>query len=123
VVLQIARDVEGNTRMLALVSKLSPTDFRQELNELYVKASNIEPPKTKKRLHKSVLGILNNASLAGIDFEKMLILEEYTKTDASHIIERAYSLMDGVVKDKQEIRDLMIQQERKYRGRTSGLSI
>ncbi len=121
-ILRVATDPQGQARMLSISTTLGPGQFREKTSTLYEKAARINAPGTKKNLHEAFLKTLNNARLAGIDFEKLLILEEYTKSEARHVIERAFSLIEAAKEDKEEIRTFITQQERKVRAYSAGIS-
>lgn len=122
-VLKVARDVQGKSRMLAIANKLSPTDFKKKLEEINEKAIRITPPTTKQTLHREVLGLFNTAVLAGIDFEKLSVLEEYNEKDVNRIVKRAFGLIDEVKKKKGEIRKYLSQQKSKIRATNTAFSL
>lgn len=121
-VIRVATDPQGKQRMLSISSRMTPTVFREKLASLYEKASSIKPPASKKTLHKALLKTLNTASLAGIDFESLLFLEEYSYSEARRVVERAFSLINAVKKDEKELRQFISEQKSRYRAMTAELT-
>ena len=53
-------------------------------------------------LHRELLYVMEKTRQAAINFEKLLILDEFDQTTVNKIIDRAYDLMSNV-RNRQEI--------------------
>ncbi|MBI1784847.1 hypothetical protein HYR69_06855, partial [Candidatus Sumerlaeota bacterium] len=90
VLIRMTQGPTGRNQAISLVSATEPTVFRQEINDLAAQVSLENPPATRREIHEATLAMLDTAKNGAGDFEKLLILDQYTPDDAKKIIERAY---------------------------------
>ncbi len=77
--------------LVAIASNSTPNDFRADVDLIYSRALNIEPPANMVRVHESVIEAINEGRIAAVHFEKFIILNEASNTEAERLIDAAYT--------------------------------
>ncbi|MDK2973134.1 MAG: hypothetical protein PWP23_2889 [Candidatus Sumerlaeota bacterium] len=77
--------------MVAISGESTPADFREDVERLYSRGLLITPPPGLQKVHESVIMALNEGRLAAFHFEKLIILNEMTPTEAERLIDAAYT--------------------------------
>lgn len=80
----------GRNQALAIVTASSPVEFHQDIIDLGARVNMMEVPETRRKTHQDALTMLRLAKQAASKFEKMLIMDQYTRDEAREIIETAY---------------------------------
>lgn len=96
VVYQLSKDPgsKAQIRSVSISGAITPQKFREQLDALYSQTAEITPPSTKTQFHKDVLVAINNARLAGIYFEKLIILDEFKSESVKEIVDKAYKFIE-----------------------------
>ncbi|MBN1516442.1 hypothetical protein JXA32_07715 [Candidatus Sumerlaeota bacterium] len=90
----------GQNQYVAIVGRLSPYEFRAKMDELFTRASILAPPAGSGLdiVQDELVIMLTDARRAAMNFEKLMIVEEYDNQTIGSIIDRAYDLMAKVNK-------------------------
>ncbi len=94
---------DGNPQAVILTGEQAPLKFRETIENLYRQALAIEPPKLKKNTHQSVVDLFTMARLSSMNFEKLLILDQYDRKTARDIISTAYDQIAAARQQQQLI--------------------
>lgn len=89
-IMRLLHGENGRSQALAIVSSSGPEEFHQDLIDLGAKVNLMEVPQTRKQTHEQTLTMLRLAKQGASKFEKMLIMDQYTRDEAREIIETAY---------------------------------
>lgn len=81
----------GQPRAMDLSSRLNPNEFKDTINDIYLRAIHLKPPTTQEATHKEVLIAIKNAKVASENFQKLYILDQVSMPDAYDIIDTAYA--------------------------------
>lgn len=93
VLIRLASGPGGRNRSTVLSSASNPTLFRQQITDLSAKVGLLQAPPTRRVIQDATMQMMETAKLAANDFEKLLILDQYTQADAKKIIERGFTQM------------------------------
>lgn len=108
-------DGSGDVRSVAVSGMLTPQKYREQVEELYNQVSEITPPQTKEMFHKDVLVTVNNARLAGIYFEKFIILDEFKKDTVKDLINKAFKFIEDAKTEQDRLQKILTAQAEKSR--------
>lgn len=89
-IMRLLHGANGRNQALSIVSSSSPVEFHQDLIDLGARVSLMEVPQTRKKTHEETVTMLRLAKQGASKFEKMLIMDQYTRDEAREIIETAY---------------------------------
>ncbi|MEQ8822690.1 MAG: hypothetical protein RLY93_20830 [Sumerlaeia bacterium] len=76
---------------VAIASQLTPNEFRAQVELIYSKAAQIEPPAGLETFHEESVRALNLGRIAAIHFEKLIILDVASGREAERLIDVAYA--------------------------------
>lgn len=76
--------------MVAIAGSMNPNEFRDEVELLYSMARQTDVPAGLSRIHADVLEALNKGRLSAIHFEKLVIMNEASRAEATRLIDSAY---------------------------------
>ncbi len=107
ILINMSKGPSGRNQAVSMMSATNPTDFRQSINDLAAQITLITPPPTRHEVHESTLAMLELARAGAGDFEKLLILDQYTPEDAKKIIERAYAQVHAARSRQQHIQAML----------------
>jgi hypothetical protein len=81
----------GQPRAMDLSSRLNPNEFKDKINDIYMRAIHLKPPKSQEAIHTQVLIAIKHAKVASENFQKLYILDQVSMPDAYDIIDTAYA--------------------------------
>ncbi len=90
----------GQPRGVEINSRLNPNEFKDEINNIYMRAIHLKPPRTQEAIHTEVLIAIKHAKVASENFQKLYILDQVNMPDAHDIIDTAYNQ----IKKSQQLR-------------------
>jgi hypothetical protein len=93
VLTQLAIGTSGQTRAVALLHTSSPTELRETIMEIGATVSHMKTPQSRTAIRQKTLGMLDIARTAASNFEKLMIMDQYSPNDARRIIQSAYMQM------------------------------
>lgn len=99
---------EGGSQSVAIAGRIDPFEFRNDMDRLYGKAISLEVPEGMGLIQRELVYILTKSRQAALNFEKLLILDEFGRDTAVNLIERAYNLMDDVNTRQQKLGDRLL---------------
>ncbi|MGF1571688.1 MAG: hypothetical protein ACFCU1_01290 [Sumerlaeia bacterium] len=103
----------GNS--LAIAGQSRPADFRADVEQLYSEAISLVPPSSMLPVHQDVIRALNEGRIAAIRFEKFLILNEASTTEAENLIDTAYANINSSNKVIADLRREFFSNEVEFR--------
>ncbi len=114
---KIAKTYDGSesVKSVAVSGRITPQEYTEKIEELYNQTAEITPPPTKEIFHKDVLVAINNARLAGVYFEKLIILDEFKKDSAKQLIDKAFKFIDDAKKQQDRLQKELTAQAEKSR--------
>lgn len=92
-VIQLAIGPQGKANALTLMQATSPSDLRTAITEIGANVRMLKPPATRVEVHQTAIKMLILAKTSASNFEKMLILDQYSTKQAREIIETAFLQM------------------------------
>lgn len=95
--------VTDQPQVTAIAGEASPNEYRDRIEDLYKRAKAIEPPSYKRLTHQSVLDLFELALRSAQNFEKLVILNQFSKQDAREIIHDAYEQLRRARELQQQI--------------------
>lgn len=81
----------GQPRALELGGRMNPNEFKDAINDIYLRAIHLKPPKTQEAIHTEVLISIKHAKVASENYQKLYILDQVNLPDAYDIIDTAYN--------------------------------
>ncbi|MCE5230781.1 hypothetical protein LLG95_14485 [bacterium] len=94
---------QGRSRAVSLLNAAPPSEMRNQLTQIRASVERMNVPATRQAIHEETLRMLSLAKEAAQNFEKMLILDQYSATDASNIVQTAYMQMLKAKQAEQKI--------------------
>ena len=76
----------------------NPVEFRQKMDELYSKSLITPYPLSLTSQREQFIRVFDLARKASFSFEKFIILDQYDKTTAKSIVDKAYELIKTIQK-------------------------
>lgn len=101
--LRMAIGPQGKARAVSILSACPPAELRNELTQINGRIERMQVPPTRLALHEATLNMFKTAKLGAANFEKCLILDQYSPSDASSIIQSAYLQMLKAKQEQQKI--------------------
>lgn len=101
--LSMAVGPQGKARAVSMLSACPPAELRNEMTQINARVERMLVPPTRQSLHQATLGMFKTAKLGASNFEKLLILDQYSPSDASNIIQTAYLQMLKAKQEQQKI--------------------
>ncbi len=83
----------GKTQALSLMNAQSPSDLRSQINEIGARVRTLPAPPSRLHVRDSAVRMLLLASTAANNFEKLLIMDQYSMQDARDIVQNAFLQM------------------------------
>jgi hypothetical protein len=81
----------------------SPTNLRTAIVEIGARVRQLNPPATRLEMRDAALHMLTLAKTAALNFEKMLIMDQYQPKEAREIIEMAFLQMYQARSEQRDI--------------------
>ncbi len=81
----------GQPKALELGGRMNPNEFKDAVNDLYLRAIHLKPPASQEAIHTEVLIAIKHAKVASENFQKLYILDQVNMPDAYDIIDTAYN--------------------------------
>ncbi|MCC5877804.1 MAG: hypothetical protein JJU11_16410 [Candidatus Sumerlaeia bacterium] len=111
----LALSTESGTRALSFSSAMSPTEFREKSERLYVLAQEIEVPRGMEAIHESAIEAFGNVQLAALGFEKFVILDRMDRRTATEHVTQTYMQINRAVRAIGNIQQTLIVDEQRFR--------
>lgn len=99
----------GQPRAMDLSSRLNPNQFKDKINDIYLRAIHLKPPKSQEAIHTEVLIAIKHAKVASENFQKLYILDQVNMPDAHEIIDTAYAQIKRAQTLRGEVQVKMIE--------------
>ena len=80
----------GQPASIALAGNTSPNVFKDRVNDIYLRAIHLKPPKGLEATHDEVIVCIKYARASAENFQKLYLLDSVSKPDAYDIIDTAY---------------------------------
>jgi hypothetical protein len=119
---KLAQGDHGRGRQINITSVYSPNKYREEVEKIFSRALVMQPPPNQQRTHQEVLAALNDARLAALTFEKMVIFDQVRQDEAEQTIDRAYDYLYSARKRISSLQSRFAAEEELYRQAGSGLA-
>ena len=104
ILLRLLRGPDGQLQAGAvLMNVTNPADLREQIDKLAAKASTLQPPSTREVVQRQTTKMYDLAQSAAASFEKLLILDQFTREEGRKTILTAYLQMEEAKKRQQEI--------------------
>lgn len=81
----------GQPASIALAGSTSPNVFKDRVNDIYLRAIHLKPPKGLEGTHDEVIVCIKYARASAENFQKLYLLDSVSKPDAYDIIDTAYN--------------------------------
>ncbi len=101
--IQLAISPGGSGRATAIVSGLSPTELRREVERLQTLAEAIDSPPTRVDHHTRMLACLRNMQSAARNFEYLSIADQMDERTITATIESAYRFLEASRRQSTEL--------------------
>lgn len=92
-VMQMVIGANGRSQALAIMQSSSPSELRANIAQLGSRVRNMKTPPTRENYRQEALELFSIARVAASNFEKMLILDQYSLPEARDIIQTAFAQM------------------------------
>lgn len=119
---KLAQGDHGRGRKITISSVYSPNKFREEVEKIYSRALIMHPPADQQRTHQEVVSALNEARLAALTFEKMVIFDQVRQEEAEQTIDRAYDYLYSARKKISSLQSRFAAEEELYRQAGPGVA-
>ncbi len=70
---------------------MNPNEFKDAINDIYLRAIHLKPPDSQEAIHTEVLIAIKHAKVASENYQKLYILDQVSMPDAYDIIDTAYN--------------------------------
>ncbi len=101
--LRMAIGPQGKAQAVSILNACPPAELRNELTQISSRVERMQVPPSRRALQVATLNMFKTAKLGASNFEKCLILDQYSPTDASNIIQSAYLHMIKAKQEQQKI--------------------
>lgn len=91
---RLSLNVQGRGQALAVANAMPPTQFKQRIDDIYIRMLAVEVPPTREHIHRQVLQTMVEARSAATEFQKFLIFDELDPRTIRQTIRSAYGHMD-----------------------------
>lgn len=91
--INLATGPQGRAKAVAIMNACSPSDLRTNMNEIGARIRELPAPPTRKLVREGALKMLELAKTSAANFEKLLILDQYSLKESREIIEVAFLQM------------------------------
>ncbi len=81
----------GQPGSISYAGKASPNLFKDRINDIYLRAIHLKPPKSQEGTHQELIVAIKFARSASENFQKLYMLDQVSKPDAYQIIDTAYA--------------------------------
>ena len=106
---------DGGDQYVSISGGLPPHEFREIATEMYHHAGYLEVPEKAKVIHNDFTDMLNDVRLAGVYFEKLIVLNEFETESREKIINRAYDYIERAQKKRSDLHKFFLNRDRKLR--------
>lgn len=93
----------GRAEARAFLSASSPSHLRSAINEIGMRVRDLQPPPSRVEVQRSAMEMLAVAKTSSLNFEKILIMDQYTADEAREIIQAAYHQMRDARNQQQRL--------------------
>ena len=93
VMIRLAIDPTGRAQAVAMLNASSPSDLRSQINDMGARVQAMETPPSRRHIKAAMIEMLAVARNSASNFERLLILDQYSTTDARDFIQKAYLQM------------------------------
>lgn len=101
--INLATGPQGRAKAVAIMNSCSPSDLRTNLNDLGARVRELQAPPTRKLVREGALKMLELAKTSAANFEKLLILDQYSLKESREIIETAFLQMHQARSQQQDL--------------------
>jgi len=102
---------DGRARAVAISNVMLPTQFKQNMDDLYFKALAIVPPASMMGVHKQVIKTVEEGRMAAAEFQQMLIFDEMDVRTVDKTIESAYKHYQTMLRMRTDIVNKLIEDD------------
>lgn len=111
----LALSTNSGTRALAISSAISPAEFRERAERLYVLAQELQVPRGMESLHENAIEAFGNVQLAALGFEKFVILDRMDRRTASEHVTQTYMQINRAIRMIGNIQESLMADEQRFR--------
>ncbi len=101
----------GKGQYITIAGQLKPYEFRAIVSDLLLKAGNLDVPAGAGEIQDAFIEVLSDIHLASADFEKLVILDEFTPAARVDIIRRAFRIMTQANKKRSDLQNAFYRRE------------
>ncbi|MCC6546767.1 hypothetical protein IT570_06315 [Candidatus Sumerlaeota bacterium] len=87
---ELAIAVDGSSRVTSISAQVTPSQFREGVEQLYSRALLLSPPASLEKLNEIFVASIAEGRLAGMYFERLAVLNRMSTDDAKSNIDQAY---------------------------------
>jgi hypothetical protein len=98
---------DGKGHAFSLLQASSPSDLRTQITQIGAEVSTLKPPYTRRDVQNAALHMLQIAQTGAANFEKLIIMDQYTPKDAREIVNTAYVQMYQAREDQGKIQKMI----------------
>jgi len=95
--------IQGRGQSLAVANAMPPTQFKQKIDDIYLRILAVEPPPTRKNVHRRAVEAMNEARLAAAEYQKFLIFDEFDRKSIEDTIDNAFVHLKKMEKLRAEL--------------------
>lgn len=107
VLMQLVKGPTGRSNAVSLMNAVNPGDLRQEIGDVIGRVRMLTPPSTRAEVHEKAIESLEEARQAASDFEKLLIMDQYSLEDARDIVDGAYLRMRSAREGQRQVQQAL----------------
>ncbi len=112
---QLIVGTNGQAKATSILSASSPSDLRTRVTEIGAELTQMHPPDSRVSQWQVTVNMLSKAKTASANFEKLLILDQYSLQEAKEIVQTAYLQMFQAKAEQEEIQRTIEYPHRKLR--------
>ncbi len=105
--LELVIGPQGQARATSILGVRSPTDLRDSITEIGARIRRMQAPRSRETLQQEMLRMMEIAKTAASNFEKMLIMDQYTRDQAREIVQTAFLQMYQARARQQELQRMI----------------
>lgn len=106
---QLANTQWGHPKGIGLNIQLNPNDFKDTINDIYLRTIHLKPPKSQEAIHTEVILAVKHAKVASENFQKLYILDQVSTPDMHDIVDTAYAQIKKAQTLRAEVQVRMIE--------------
>ncbi|MDX2176960.1 MAG: hypothetical protein SF028_10885 [Candidatus Sumerlaeia bacterium] len=85
----------GSTRMVAIATRTTPTEYREATEGLYLSAIRMVVPRGYENVHEQLVDALNEGRVAATQFEKMRAFDSFSAAQVEATVNSAYQSVNS----------------------------